>query len=277
MRVFNKKDIFTIIVVVLLTVSLIVVVVLGEKKQSKASKELLMKIDELTLSKDDKNDSKENNDKESIPSVTVKEYIYKGANALGQYNNNRWKNKKWYAIGDNVKNVNGYTAKVKTLAGVNVVVSDASDGRVMGDMSKNITSEKLKDVDLVTVFAGGSDYSLDVPLGTIKDDESINTFYGNTKKLINSIIEAKSDANIVFITPIKQSANPNKNGVKLESYVQAINDVCKSYNILVLDMYSKSGIDDKNIKTYAADNVSLNTQGTQKVSQLISDYIKTIK
>jgi lysophospholipase L1-like esterase len=138
---------------------------------------------------------------------------------------------------------------------------------------------------LVLVFGGTNDYALGTPLGTINDDENSGTFYGSLKKVINDILEVKSDSTIVFITPLKRGVYknepvypaPNKIGVKLEKYVQAINDVCKFYNIPVLDLYSKSGIDENNIKTYTSDNLNLNAQGIQKVSQIISDYIKTIK
>jgi hypothetical protein len=80
-----------------------------------------------------------------------------------------------------------------------------------------------------------------------------------------------------FCSLLKQSSNVNKVGVKLKTGVYEINQVCKSYNILGLDLFSKSGIDEKTIKDYTTDNLNLNAQGIQKASQVISDYIKTIK
>jgi lysophospholipase L1-like esterase len=275
MKSINENRLIKIMVPLFLVISLLVVVILGEKKQSKASKQLLTVINETKLN--EKNNSKKIEEKETAAEAVKRQYTYEGVKILGTYNNTRWKDKKWYAFGDSVKNSNAYTAKVKTLAGVNVVSSDAADGRVMRDMSKNINPEKLKDIELITVFGGANDYSQGTPLGTIKDDENMATFYGSLKKVINDILEVKRDAAVVFITPLKQSTNANKVGVKLENYVQAINEVCKSYNILVFDLYGKSGIDEKNIKDYTTDNVNLNAQGIQKVSQVISDYIKTIK
>jgi hypothetical protein len=275
MKSINENNLIKITVALFLVLSLLVVVALGERKQSKAAKQLLTIVEGMETSKDNKDIKVE--DKETVIEPVKREYTYKGPKDLGVYNSARWKNKKWYVLGDNVKNTDNYSLKVKTLAGVNVAFGDAVDKRVMKDMTKNITAEKLKDIQLITVFGGANDYSLGTPLGTIKDDENAATFYGSLKKSINNILEVKADAAIVFITPLKQAATANKAGVKLESYVQAINEVCKSYNILVLDLYSKSGIDEKNIKSYTTDNISLNNQGIQKVSQVISDYIKTIK
>jgi lysophospholipase L1-like esterase len=275
MKRINENKVIKVMVPLFLVVSLLGVVALGEKKQAKASKQLWSILNETETNK--KSDNMKIEEKEIVPEVLKRNYTYEGAKVLGVYNNTRWKNKKWYALGDNIKNVNGYTLKVKTLAGVNVAFSDAIDGRIMGDMSKNITAEKLKDIELITVFGGANDYSLDTPLGTINDDENMATFYGSLKRAINDILQVKANAAIVFITPLNQSANANKIGVKLDSYVQAINEVCKSYNILVFDLYSKSGINEKNIKNYTMNNLELNNQGIQKVSQVISDYIKTIK
>lgn len=69
----------------------------------------------------------------------------------------------------------------------------------------------------------------------------------------------------------------NSADYKLEEYVQGIKAVCSTYNILVLDAFNKSGITENNLKQYTIDNLSLNEKGYQKLSQVISDYFKTIK
>jgi Sec-independent protein translocase protein TatA len=280
MKVINENRLLKVIVSLLLIVSIVVVIALGEKRQSKLAKQLLTTLKEMEVNKKSDNkesDSKKVEDNKAIPAAANKVYTYEGVKELGKYNNLRWRNKKWYALGDNVKNADGYTSRIKTLAAANLAFNDAEEGRVMADMSKNITSEKLKDIELITVLAGASDYSAGTPLGSINDDENAATFYGGLKKVINDILELKPDAAIVFITPLNQSSNANRSGIKLESYAKAINEVCKTYNILVLDLYAKSGINEKNIKSYTTDNVNLNSQGIQKVSQVISNYIKTIK
>jgi hypothetical protein len=70
-------------------------------------------------------------------------------------------------------------------------ITDASIGRLMKDAASGVTSEKLKEADHITVFAGISDYSLSTLLGTIEDDEIVNTFYGSVHKTISTLLKAK--------------------------------------------------------------------------------------
>lgn len=285
MKNFYKNGFFKIGIPFILLIALMAVVGLGQLKQNKISKQLAAEINSLEENKSNKSNIKENINKIDIPAQPAeKEYTYIGINALGNYNNTRWKNKKWYTLGDGMSAVNNYQAKVKGMCGIAEVINDAKANRIMGDMLQNVTAEKLKDVNLITVFAGTNDYAFNTQLGTINDYDDANTFYGSIKKVINGIIKVKPDANIVFLTPLKRGAfmnepvypNPNQAGYKLEDYVEAIKEVCKSYNILVLDTFNNSGITEKNLKDYTVDNVSLNEKGYKKISQVISDYFKTI-
>lgn len=281
-----------VIVTFILSATLVFVVVLGQikfKKAAVALKAESVKIQESKV-KDKKEsgsevstDNGEKTSEESLPAVN--NFIYKGASSIGTSDNNRWKNKKWLALGDNITAKNSYQSRVKYSCSIGTVLTDANIGKLMGDVTQNLNSDKLKDVDIITIFAGTSDYSLNTPLGTINDDENTNTFYGSVHKTIKRILELKEDATIVFFTPLKRGAYKtypvypaaNGAGAKLEDYAEAIKDVCKSYNILVLDLFSDSGIDESNVKKYTVDGLHLNDAGSQRISKLISDYLKTIK
>lgn len=286
-QVFNHSA-FMLAIIGVLVVSLIFVVGIGQKKQNKLTMELTSLQKDISKNNTPKDNSKAKDTKtQSEPDSTavLSNITYKGVNALGNFDNERWKNKKWYTIGDGMSAANNYQSKVKAMTGMAMVVNDAAANRVMKDLTSKISAEKLKDVDLITVFAGTNDYAYNTPLGTIEDNDTDATFYGNVKKVIDDILKAKPDANIVFITPLKRGAfmkepvypNANAAGYKLEEYVQGIKAVCSTYNILVLDAFNKSGITENNLKQYTIDNLSLNEKGYQKLSQVISDYIKTIK
>jgi lysophospholipase L1-like esterase len=290
MKDLYKNGLFKMGIPLILLVLLVVVVGFGQIKQNKISKQLLSELSSIEKSKSsgavvkDKNQEDKNKTVAATQSLDKKDYTYQGVNALGNYNNTRWKNKKWYVLGDGMSAANNYQSKVKTMCAMSEVINDAKANRLMGDLLQNVTTEKLKDVSIITVFAGTNDYAFNTQLGTMNDSQDANTFYGNLKKIINGILKEKTDANIVFLTPLKRGVfmnepvypNPNKAGYMLEDYVQAIKDVCKSYNILVLDTFNKSGITEKNLKEYTVDNLSLNEKGYQKISQVISDYFKTI-
>lgn len=295
MKNIVKSKVFQVCLIIVLVILLILVVIFGEIKQSRESKALMSVLNKIEQEKK-ANKEKEGNaglsnesyaeeNKESITEEENNKYTYKGANSIGVSDDNRWKNKLWLALGDNITFRNSYQNKVRLSLSMSSVTSDAYIGRLMSDAAKNVTAEKLKNVDLITVFAGTSDYSLNTPLGTINDDESKNSFYGSLHKTINKILSIKPDVTIVFFTPLKRGAyrtypvypNANGAGVKLEQYTQAIKDVCQSYNILVLDLFTESGIDENNIKKYTIDNLHLNNAGRQRVVTIISDYLKTVK
>lgn len=268
---FFKNTTFKLFLTLILFATLILVIVFGQKKletQASLIKAEISKIEKSNLNKEISSGIK-----------------YKGSNSVGALDNNRWKNKNWIALGDNITAKNSYQSGVKFSCGMGNVSTYASMGNLMKDTTKDIDSNKLKDADIITVFSGTSDYSLNTPLGTINDDENSNTFYGDLHKTIKKILELKDDATIVFFTPLKRGKyknyavypNANEAGVKLEDYAQAIKDVCSSYNILVLDLFKDSGIDESNIKKYTVDGLHLNNSGSKKLIKTISDYLNTIK
>lgn len=287
-KIVSSKT-FQVGLIIVLVILLALVVVFGKIKQNKESRALMNVLGGIEqqnkLSKDEESKTEVTKEVQEEETETGNKYTYKGSSSIGTSDDGRWKNKKWLALGDNITARNSYQYKVKISLSMSSVTSDASIGRLMGDAASNITSDKLKNVDLVTVFAGTSDYSLNTPLGTINDDESKKTFYGGLHKTINKLLSLKPDAAIVFFTPLKRGAyktypvypNANEAGVKLDEYAQAIEDVCKSYNILVLDLFNDSGINEKNIKSYTTDNLHLNSAGSARVTKLISDYLKTVK
>ncbi|MCM8711386.1 SGNH/GDSL hydrolase family protein [Clostridium sp. SYSU_GA19001] len=290
MEILFKSRIFKFFVTSVLLISLILVVVFGQIKVRQNSAKLQAELANMEADRKSATDNTYEQKKEaaegvSLPSSAEKTYTYKGAGSIGQLNITRWKDKKWLALGDNITAKNSYQSRVKLSCSMANVTTDADAGRLMGDAANNINSDKLKDIDIVTVFAGTSDYSLNTPLGTIGDNENSNTFYGSVHKTIKKILDSKEDVTIVFFTPLKRGAyknypvypGANSAGVKLEDYVQAIKDVCKSYNILVLDLFNNSGINENNIKNYTIDNLHLNEAGSQRIIKQISDYFKTIK
>ncbi|OPJ61659.1 SGNH/GDSL hydrolase family protein [Clostridium oryzae] len=214
-----------------------------------------------------------------------KDITYKGSTVIGSADENRWKNKNWLALGDNITYKLSYQSNVKVSLGMNKVTTDASIGRLMKDSANDVNASKVANEDLITVFAGTADYSLNTPLGTVKDDENTKTFYGALYRTINKLIKLKPDATIAFFTPLKRGAYsvypvypaPNRAGVTLGEYAEAIENVCKSYNILVLNLFDESGINRSNISSYTVDGLHLNEAGSRKVSTCISDYLKKIE
>lgn len=165
--------------------------------------------------------------------------------------NHKYKDKKWYCIGDSITSNNLYQSRVGDLCRFKSVVTDGQPGAVMAAMADNLTAENLKDIDLVTVFAGMYDFSGNTVLGKSGENETVNTFYGNTEKVINKVTTLNPKAKIVFITPLKIGKSqygviyPTKNsaGYSLEQYAQAIKDVCIRHHLQVIDLYNQNELD----------------------------------
>lgn len=199
---------------------------------------------------------------------------------------NPWENNNWYAIGDSITANNKYQGLVEQGLLLNSVVTDAKPGQSVKTMANNITKEKLKNIDLITVFGGTNDYGGNKPLGTIKDGKTADTFYGYLKNVIETINADKNpNTTVVFFTPLKRGnfqgqpvyPNPNSVGYKLEDYVNAIKEVCQSYSIPVVDLFNLSGIDENNVSKYTLDNLHPNDAGNQLISKVMVEEIDKIK
>lgn len=194
----------------------------------------------------------------------------------------KYKGKVWLAIGDSITYNNQYQSKVENLCKIATVITEAAPGQALGTMTNKLTAEKLSNIDLVTVFGGTNDYGGNVALGTINDDRTTSTTYGNIKNIIYKIQTLNKNIKIVFITPLKRGKYenqpiypaPNGRGYKLEDYVQAIKDVCRDKSIQVIDLFNDSGIDLNNLSQYTSDNLHPNKAGYTLISKVIADELE---
>lgn len=165
--------------------------------------------------------------------------------------NHKYKDKKWYCIGDSVTSNNLYQGKVSELCRFKSVVTDGQPLAGMATMADHVTPQNLAEIDLVTVFAGMYDFGGNTELGTRNDDKTVNTFYGNIEKVIDKIAIINPKAKLIFITPLKIGKSqygviyPTSNaaGYSLSQYSQAIQEVCLRHQIQVIDLFNQSGID----------------------------------
>lgn len=196
----------------------------------------------------------------------------------------KYKDKRWLAIGDDISVDNEYQTKVKALCEIDSVETIASKGQQLGLLADSITQEKLAGADLITVFAGTNDYGNSKPLGTITDDKTMDTFYGNIKNVIDKIKTFSPDAKVVFFTPLKrgsyisgtQPVYPSKNtsGFTLENYATAIKEVCQQNSIQVIDLLNISGIELNNVADYTKDGLNLNADGYDKIAKVIAEELE---
>ena len=135
-------------------------------------------------------------------------------------------------------------------------------------------AEMSDTADLVTVFGGVNDLLHNIPLGSFSSsNQDASNFYGALNILCSGLIEKFPSSTIIFFTPIKHSytgvtgvtANGwNSSGLKLESYIEAIKEVCGYYSIPVIDLNNACGMNfniPHHRTTYSRDGLHPNEKG----------------
>lgn len=131
--------------------------------------------------------------------------------------------------------------------------------------------------DIIAIFAGVNDHTLDTPLGDLTSNDA-TTFYGALKVLIKGVLKlidsdpnAKGRTRLCFATPLirftgthpygsfgdantgyfwdryaritdEVTMHKNSLGYRLADYVTAMKEVCALYSVPVLDLFTASSI-----------------------------------
>ena len=197
-----------------------------------------------------------------------------------------WSGKNWYSIGSSITADNKYQQVVQKELGFKTVQIDAELDQSIRTMADRVTSENLRDMDLITIFGETYDFAHSNILGTINDDKNTLSYYGELKMVTEKIIAAKEkDAVVVFITPMKRGefneepsyTEPNANGSKLEEYVNAMKEVAGLYHIPVIDLYKKSAFHEETFAQLTVDNLHPNDQGYENISMVMIEGLKVIE
>ena len=197
-----------------------------------------------------------------------------------------WSGRNWYSIGSSITADNKYQQIVQKELGFKTVQIDAELDQPIRTMADRVTSENLRDMDLITIFGGTDDFAHSNILGTINDDKNTLSYYGELKMVTEKIIAAKGkDTVVVFITPMKRGefneepsyTEPNANGSKLEEYVNAMKEVAGLYHIPVIDLYEKSAFHEETFAQLTVDNLHPNDQGYENISMVMIEGLKVIE
>lgn len=175
---------------------------------------------------------------------------------------NRWKN---------------YWAYLAETLGIEPVVYGKNGHQWTGllGQAKKAKAEMGEPVDAVLVFAGTNDFIGDIPLGEwydVKDTEvnrmgrltvlprrlfnrDVKTFKGRVNTVLEYLKTEFPDAQIVLLTPIHRAfftcggnniqpdeSYPNKHGLYVESYVDAVREGGRIWSVPVIDLYAESGL-----------------------------------
>lgn len=182
----------------------------------------------------------------------------------------------WTALGDSITYLNdhpdetgnritkGYltliTEKYPTIKYINKGYNGWSAVRI----AQQIDQLGLEKSDVYTIFLGTNDWWQGQPLGTLQDyleNTGPTTISGAFRVIIDKFRQLNPEAQIILITPMQRGdfvyiANMQnnaygsyreKNGLQLSEVVEMILKIGKHEKIPVVDLYYKSGINQKNM------------------------------
>lgn len=179
---------------------------------------------------------------------------------VSKADNNTWVGKKWLAIGDSLTDPKyaseGYPYLVSKALGLTLTNVGAS-GKVM-NWFVDLIPGYADDFDLVTVLLGTNNQGYNCGIGSLNDGVDYttnNSFYAQTQKVAEVLMEKYPTAVIAFLTPIRRTGVDGQNnnddgyminalGLTTEPYAEAVKEVADYYGLPCLDLYH-NGINPK--------------------------------
>lgn len=196
----------------------------------------------------------------------------------------RWEGKKWYALGDSFTEQNIYPYYLNEYCKFAEYHNAGWSGHNMKAMLTKLSQQSTSGYDIVTVLCGTNDYSDGTVLGTVADSADTDTFYGHTKKVIETIIGQNPTARLCFFTPMIRGAFENQPvypahnsaGFGLDVYVDAIRDVCAAYAIPCCDTFRTSQFNTLTLSALTQDNLHPNDVGGKLLARQMQGFIESL-
>ena len=137
-----------------------------------------------------------------------------------------------------------------------------------------------KDADIIFVFGGVNDYSLNVPMGD-DDDDSAETFSGSLNLLFSGLEHDYPTSKIIALTPLKRydQTGANDEGYELEDYANQISTIANKYaQVDSIDLYHAEELDftHGDNKDYLVDGLHPNDDGQTKIADYVTASLASI-
>ena len=158
-------------------------------------------------------------------------------------------------------------------------ISDTVNPALSKEENKNLSflsraPEMEKDADIIFVFGGVNDYSLNVPMGD-DDDDSAETFSGSLNLLFSGLEHDYPTSKIIALTPLKRydQTGANDEGYELEDYANQISTIADKYaQVDSIDLYHAEELDftHGDNKDYLVDGLHPNDDGQTKIASYVT-------
>lgn len=194
----------------------------------------------------------------------------------------------WLTLGDSITARGWYQDMVQDICDISYVNYGIGGTSIAKKWSSTPDAfcvryvDMQNDADMVMVWGGVNDFSLNIPMGT-KGSTNTMTFYGALKVLIEGLIAKYPDTKIGFVlTPQVNNTDAtlqykfdvqNTEGLTLMDYNNAIKEMCEEYALPVLDLYHNCGMNQLNMQTMTSNVTETSPDGLHP-SRLAMTFFK---
>ncbi len=182
----------------------------------------------------------------------------------------------WVAIGDSITYLNDHPEQTgnRITKGYMTMVTEKMQNIsfenqgynwwTSGGIADKIETLALKPADIYTVFLGTNDWWQGRPIGNLSDYDQktgSKTIFGAFRIIIDKLRQLNPNAKIILLTPLQRGdfvyitnaknnawgSYKNKKEQSLAQVAAAIIEIANFEQIAVIDLYNKSGINQKNM------------------------------
>ena len=160
----------------------------------------------------------------------------------------------------------GMLAKACSIGGTKV------GGSATNAMCTDARIDTIPEDSKLIIFAGGANDVTTVPIGTINDEHTSDTFYGAYQLMLDKAYKRCPTARMVIANLIYNNSNREEN----EEYREVIRRIGKKYHYPVIDMCDNAGINEYNYKQFSRtqyetgiwDNIHKNEIGNMRLANV---------
>ena len=132
----------------------------------------------------------------------------------------------------------------------------------------------IEEADYIFIWYGTNDYTDQINIGSTSayqdipsSAEEVSSFAGGMKYGVNKILEYQNNAQLIFFNLLFRTYGANGTKYSIQDYNNAIQEICATYMLKCLDMYSIFDRDD--FGKYSNDGLHPNDAGYQVITDFI--------
>lgn len=166
-----------------------------------------------------------------------------------------WAGKRSYLQGDSQVANNFFQGTMAALTGL-TIVSEGTPGRAMAGGAAAIAGVDLSSYEMVINDHMANDFAGNRAVGTIADDYTVASFYGDMDRWLRNVLGNPANRNkriVFFGAPMNTATITNSLGLRIQAYDDAMRVFCKKWSIPFLSLLDTVGFNTYNFTAGSSD------------------------